>query len=466
MQNNPWAKLANQSEDNRLKLTSGSRVGVIGGGPAGSFFSIFLLDMAARAELDITVDIYEPRDFSQSGPSGCNMCGGIISESLVQTLATEGIILPPTVVERGIDSYRLHMDVGSVSIETPLHEKRIASVHRGSGPRGIQEFKWASFDGYLLKLATNKGANVVRGRISEIRRENGRFQIAKRSESPSTYDLVIVATGVNTSASRLFEELGLDYRPPHTTKAFICEYYLGEETVGECFGSSMHVFLLNVPRLEFAAIIPKGEHVSLCLLGDEIDSALVQSFLHTEAVRQCFPCDISLEPTACQCSPRINIKGAAHPFADRLIFIGDCGVSRLYKDGIGAAYRAAKAAATTAVFEGISARDFERSYLPTCRSIEFDNSVGKVLFAITRQLQKLSFARLAIFQMTSREQQSEGKRRHMSTVLWDLFTGSALYREIFLRTLHPAFWGRFLWDSAISMLTSITKKDRLIDKHG
>jgi flavin-dependent dehydrogenase len=464
MQSNPWAQLADQSEDERLKLTDGSRVGVIGGGPAGSFFSIFLLDMAARAGLDIAVDIYEPRDFSQSGPAGCNMCGGIISESLVQTLATEGIILPPTVVERGIDSYRLHMDIGSVSIETPLHEKRIASVHRGSGPHGNQTFKWSSFDGHLLTLASDRGANVVCGRINEIRRENGRFQIANRGESLISYDLLIVATGVNTSAFRLFEELGVGYRPPLTTKAFICEFYLGEEMVGEYFGSSMHVFLMNMPRLEFAAIVPKGEHVSLCLLGDEIDSALVQSFLQTPAVRQCFPPDMLFEPRACHCSPRINIKGAAHPFADRLVFIGDCGVSRLYKDGIGAAYRAAKAAATTAVFEGISAGDFERYYLPTCRSIESDNTVGKLLFAITRQLQKLRFARLAIFHMTTREQQSEGKRRHMSTVLWDLFTGSALYQEIFLRTLHPAFWGRFLWDSVTSIPASMTKKNRLTYK--
>ncbi|GAH13271.1 unnamed protein product, partial [marine sediment metagenome] len=64
-----------------LQLVDGSRVGVIGGGPAGSFTSIFLLDMAMRLGIDIGVDIYEPRNFTKSGPAGCNMCGGIISES-------------------------------------------------------------------------------------------------------------------------------------------------------------------------------------------------------------------------------------------------------------------------------------------------------------------------------------------------------------------------------------------------
>lgn len=66
-------------EQRDLRLVDGSCVAVIGGGPAGSFFSFFLLDLANRVA--IRVDIYEPRDFTRPGPVGCNMCGGIISES-------------------------------------------------------------------------------------------------------------------------------------------------------------------------------------------------------------------------------------------------------------------------------------------------------------------------------------------------------------------------------------------------
>ena len=141
---------------------------MIGGGPAGSFFSFFLLDMAARRGVDVHVDIYEPRDFSKPGPAGCNMCGGIISESLVQQLAVEGISLPQTVVQRGIDSYVLHTDVGSVPIETPLQEKRIGVVFRGPGPRGLTEFKWGSFDGHLQQLAMEKGANIIHERVDDV----------------------------------------------------------------------------------------------------------------------------------------------------------------------------------------------------------------------------------------------------------------------------------------------------------
>jgi len=120
-----------------MRLDTGSRVAVVGGGPAGSLFSYFLMSLGERIGIVPRVDIYEPKDYSKPGPAGCNMCGGIISETLVQLLTTEGINLPTTVVQRGIESYVLHMDVGSVRIDPPRKEKRIAAIHRGAGPRGI-----------------------------------------------------------------------------------------------------------------------------------------------------------------------------------------------------------------------------------------------------------------------------------------------------------------------------------------
>ena len=42
---------------NKLELTDGSRIVVIGGGPARSFFTFSALDIARRMDLDISVDI-------------------------------------------------------------------------------------------------------------------------------------------------------------------------------------------------------------------------------------------------------------------------------------------------------------------------------------------------------------------------------------------------------------------------
>jgi flavin-dependent dehydrogenase len=433
-----------------LQLVDGSRVAVIGGGPAGSLVSYFLLEMAERSGLELDVEIFEPRDFSCVAPKGCNMCGGIISETLVQNLAAEGINIPSTIVQRGIESYMLHMDVGSVRIETPLQEKRIGSVYRGAGPRDLKASKWRSFDHHLEQLTVAKGAHVTRKRVVEVSLNDDRPKIAVKGEQPQFYDLLVVAVGVNSAALKLFTGNGQGYKPPESTKTFITEYYLGEETIEKTLGDSMHVFLLNIPRLEFAAIIPKGDYASVCLLGESIDKKLVQSFLDSPQVKACMPDGWSSDPRSCQCSPKISVGAAIRPYADRLVFVGDCGVTRLYKDGIGAAYRTAKACATTAVFEGISEANFRRHYWPVCRSISTDNSIGKLSFAVTRQIQKWRFARRALLRMTEKEQNSAGRRRDMSQVLWDMFTGSAPYRDIVTLALHPRFLARLAWELALS----------------
>jgi flavin-dependent dehydrogenase len=434
-----------------LQLDDGSQVAVIGGGPAGSFFSYFLLDMAERVGMDVQVDIYEPRDFTSPGPTGCNHCGGIVHESVVQILATDGINLPPTVVQRGIDSHVLHMGVGSVRIETPLQEKRIGAMYRGAGPRGIKEKKWDSLDGYLLSLAVGKGANVIRDRVKDVSWNDGRPQIITRDDSLKIYDLVVAAVGVNTAALRLFEKLGMGYKPPRTVKAFVREYYVGEETVESYLGSSVHVILVDIPGLEFAALIPKGDYVTLCMIGDEKNKGFAESLLERPEVKERFPPDFDLSHPSCHCSPRISVQGAVQPYGDRIIFIGDCGVTRFYKDGIGSAYRAAKAAAVTAVFEGISASDFKRRYWPVCRTLKVDNAIARVVFAIVRQIQRRRFARRAVLRMVTREQQKGDHQQRLSMVMWDMYTGSSPYWEIFLRTLHPGFWVRFLGDLIVSL---------------
>jgi hypothetical protein len=271
---------------------------------------------------------------------------------------------------------------------------------------------------------------------------DGRPRLRGEGEAGDPYDLLAVAAGVNSPTLKLFADDALAYQPPQTAKTFICEYLLGRETIERCLGRSMHVFLLNIPSLEFAAIIPKGDYATVCLLGDEITNELVDSFLHADQVRACFPPGWDPEAKACKCQPRINVEGAGSPYGDRLVFLGDSGVTRLYKDGIGAAYRTSKAAATTAVLWGVSARDFDQHYGETCRQITADNAVGKRLFAITRAVQKRAVARRTIVRMATREQTLTGASRRMSQILWNMFTGSAPYLEIVRHAMHPAFLAR------------------------
>jgi flavin-dependent dehydrogenase len=401
-------------------------------------FSFFFLTLADRLDLKVTVDVFEPKDFNRRGPAGCNMCGGIISESLVQALAAEGINLPSSVVQRGIEGYVLHTDAGTVRIDTPIQEKRIGAVHRGAGPLKAPDGNWQSLDGFLQSLAVGKGAQVVPEAVVGLEWHDGRPVVKTRSGIAQAYDLLVVATGVNTTALKLFTNEAVAYRPPKTTRTITREYHLGAEELAVRFGDAMHLFLLNIPRLEFAAIIPKGNCATLCMLGDDIDRSLLQSFAASPAVNR-FLENGDGGKEACACSPRMAISAANRPYANRLIFVGDCGVTRLYKDGIGAAYRTAKAAATTAMFQGVSAHNFEKHFLPVCRAIIKDNRFGRIVFLVTRVIQRHRLAQRVVLQMVYREHQRSHGARRMSAVLWDTFTGSAPYREIFLRTLRPTF---------------------------
>ena len=433
-------------EEQRLALTDGSRIAVIGGGPAGTFFTYFLLRLAESIDLDVSVDIYEPRSFAYQGPAGCNHCGGIVSESLVQLLATEGINLPPAVVQRGIESYVLHMDVGTVRIETPLQEKRIAAVFRGNGPRESEPLPVSgSFDGFLLELAASSGARVVRKLVSATSWDAGRPRVTCSDGTSATYDLLAVAAGINSQALQLFGEIAPAYRSPKTLKTFICEFRLPREALDKFIGPSMHVFLLDIPRLEFAALIPKGEFLTLCILGDDVDNELIDTFLSAPEVRECFP-DGRVPAPACHCFPRVNVEAAAQLYGDRIVWIGDSGVARLYKDGIGSAYRVAKAAAKTVVHHGISGEDFRKHYGPACGRINSDNTIAKFIFGVSSLIQRARFLRRGVLRMTANEQQQRAARRHMSTVLWDLFTGSAPYKEVLTRTFHPEFPAMLGWN--------------------
>jgi hypothetical protein len=204
----PEATMANTSP---FRLGDGARVAVIGGGPAGAFFAHYLLGMAAQAGRRIAVDIYEPRDFKQTGAHGCNGCAGIVSERLVQTMAADGIELPATVVQRNIDSYVVHMDAGSAAITPPRPGTRIAAVHRGAGPRDLHHTGWTGLDAYVLGLA--------------------------------------VTTGVNSAVLKLNSEITPGYQPPQTSKTFIREYFLGAATVDATLGNDN-----QVGRLIFAVV--------------------------------------------------------------------------------------------------------------------------------------------------------------------------------------------------------------------
>lgn len=423
-------------------LEDGAHIGVVGGGPTGSFFSIFALKMARMMGKQIQLTIFEPKDFTKDGPAGCNRCGGIISELLVQTLAVEGINLPDSVVRKGINSYNLHTNHGDVYFATPDLERTIATVYRGGGPKGMIPEGKESFDYFLLKDAIKEGAVLDPLRVDRIEIRDKKPVLFSKDRELGQFDLVVGAFGVNSTTPKMFEEIGFGYKEPPTVTTAIAELLLGKENVEKHFGNSVHLFLLPDKGMKFAAMIPKGAYVTLCVLGKEMHANTVSEFLEKPVVKNVLK-DIPYT-VGCRCLPKMNAGAPLKPFTDRVVTCGDAGSTRLFKDGLGAAYLMGKAAAKTALFQGVSARHFQEDYYPVYHSIIIDNRYGQFLFAVTDVYRKNRILTEGMLRVVRKEQEDPADHRILTSILWNMFTGNERYKNIFPKALDIRMHGNLL----------------------
>jgi len=85
---------------------------------------------------------------------------------------------------------------------------------------------------------------LIREKVASIDTSGERPQVKTKDGEPRTYDLVVMATGVNSGGHKLLEGSELDYQAPTTTKTVIREYHVGEELIEKMSG---RIRALNVP---------------------------------------------------------------------------------------------------------------------------------------------------------------------------------------------------------------------------
>ena len=103
-------------------------------------------------------------------------------------------------------------------------------------------------------------------------------------------------------------------------------------------------------------------------------------------------------------------------------------------------------------------KDFQKNFLPVCKKLQFDNRLGRFIFAFTSAIQKSAILKKAVLRMVNREQKIKREKRTMSSMLWDTFTGSAAYNSIFYRFFYPRVFFFFIWDSMVSVFTNPKSK--------
>ena len=427
-----------------LNLKDKSNIVVVGGGPAGSFFSHFALRLAKEHSRKVNITILDGRDFIQKGPVGCNMCAGVLSENLINKMECEGIILPTTRVQQEIDGYYFQTQERGIPLHHPKpgHKPKIITVFRGNGPRFSELTTNISFDDFLLKHVASQGAKVLPAIVEEIDLPKDPHDLVKIvykkadvREKIST-DLVVGAFGLNTSLIKRIVGKEFGYREPGSVRTCNAELHLGRSYIQEHFHKIIYVFALGIKPIKFAAFIPKGDYVTVSLVGKEdITKAHLIEFIKHPRVSELLPQGWSLPKDLCICFPKIPISHAAHPYTNRFVMIGDSSISRTYKNGIESAFDTARLAAHTIFERGISEEDFKKGYYQQAlKLLAQDNFFGNLMFSIhdyTTSRKELVNAQ--IDHLT--KWQNAWESIQINSILWNIVTGNTSYKEIFFKVI-------------------------------
>ena len=428
-----------------LLLKNGSKIAIIGGGPGGSFFAHFASRYAKEAGIDVSIKIYDRKSFCQRGPRGCNMCAGVISENLFNSLEEERINIADFCVQRKIEGYCFQAQDESVVLHHPApeHISKIVTVFRGNGPLQSEHEGNVSFDDYLLNHVKEQGVEIVFDIVKSFKlpfRKGDPVKVISGDGNPKNEfdaDLVVGAFGVNTGMMEKVGNMDFGYKPPKTVRTCQCEIMLSPEHIEKTFGNNVFVFALGKRELKFASITPKADYVTVNLVGRrDLTRKNLIDFLKHPAVKKLMPEKWEIPNDFCMCISKIPITYAKHPYADRLVVLGDASISRSYKSGIESAFNMAKLSAYTAFKNGVSARSFMNGYFkPAKRLLARDNFYGIVMLKINDYIS--SNRQLANRQVKLVKSTEDTKTASLiNEILWNMLTGNVTYKEILIKAMN------------------------------
>jgi flavin-dependent dehydrogenase len=444
-----------------LTLKDGSRVAIIGGGPAGSFFSYFIHKFASQKRIKVSTTIFDGKDFLQKGPKGCNLCAGVVAESLNQKLIDEGMPLPKKRIISLLEGYDLHVDGEYLHLADPINpENTIATVFRGNGPRFSTFPGTISFDDYLLSWNQDLGTEVISSPVWDIKFPKDISQpltlVFGQKDDPRKFkaELIVGAFGVNAHLMNTIRKIGFGYRAPSTLTTYQAEIKLGREKILENFGKTIHVYMPKNKLIRYATVIPKEDYITITLIGKkDATKDMYQEFLELADILGKIP---SGQPQ-CFCLPKITVSPAKKPYTDRFVIIGDASYSRHYKNGIESAFLTARLAAETAIFYGVDAASFKGYYHRQAkRQIIRDNAYGRLLFSISNLISSVSILSQAHFKLAKKKQKS-GPPEKIRSILWNMFTGNIPYRDIFKISLNLSLHLSLLSNTLVLLVGKMKK---------
>lgn len=351
-------------------LREGGTVAILGGGPGGVSCAITLRHLSQQAGRQIKIVLYEQKSFEVQGQY--NQCAGVLSPPIQDVLERKlGIPFPHHLVQRTITGYVLHSDTSEIILDG-----------EGAPSEAVRRI---TFDRYLLEQAQLAGVQVSHARVTDVEISSRRVMVYSDRDNTEA-DVVIGAFGLDDGTCKLFERAA-PYRQPEFLETIVTKCHPDQSFMDQ-FGNRIHAFLPALKAIEFGAVTPKMNHLTINIAGAAVTADLMDAFVYSPAVRSLLPPGFDLEAANLDYfKGRFPTHPARQLYGDRYATIGDAaGLLRPFKGkGITSACLTGMRAAETMMQIGISKRAFE-GYYRSCHEVTDDLSYGKALRWLTLQI--------------------------------------------------------------------------------
>ena len=389
---------------------------VIGGGPGGTAAAISLKQGAKNLGRNIHVVVVEGKQFS--GAQHHNQCAGVLSPPIADILEHGlGIPFPYHLSQRTITGYILHTPQRQIVLD--------GEAEPSSALRRVQ------FDAYMLEAACERGVEITQARVTDLEFHPDRVVVYTES-SQLTTDVVVGAFGLDEGTASLFHR-AVGYRPPPWLSSVVTKYHPGDAYMAK-FGNRIHAFLPATPRIEFGAVTPKGNHLTINIAGKAADTNLMDAFLSFPEVRSVLPdlekADHSHHDDLCYFKGRFPC-GLAHKFTgDRFVMVGDAaGLVRAFKGkGVTSAIQTGIRAAQVILREGIS-NDAFRAYHSANQDILEDLPYGRFMRILT-----IAASRFGLMDFALEAAKTDPS---LCLALFNAVSGNSPYKPIVRYSLSP-----------------------------
>lgn len=397
---------------------NGGKVVIIGGGPGGTACALALQQYASQKAIDIDITIIEGKEFTEKRHH--NQCVGVLSPPLPSLMEdTLGIHFPSSICIGEIERYILYNG-----------REQIKLMDEGEKSKAVRRVQ---FDAYMLDQVSTRGVRIHPARAVDLEFHPGSVIVYTENTSMSA-DVVVGAFGMDEGSAAMFSRTTA-YRPPLGLDSVVVNYPISDQE-REKLSGCIHAYLPANPRIEFGAITPKCDHLTINIAGRTVDSQLMRVFLEMSEVRNVLPrtdlADDILEGRVSFYKGRFPRSLARGFYGNRYVMVGDAsGLVRAFKGkGATTAMMTGIRAADTIINHGISSQAFHHHYRTSNQDIIQDLPYGRGMRLLTMGMSNIGFMGIVL--------RAGRKSPTLRSALFGAVSGHTPYRKILSQVLRPS----------------------------